>query len=123
MKKAYLLLALNLFCFTHASFTQTTDKIVSQIVSEVYGNSQLETLGHELLDVIGPRLVGTPQMQQAHDWALTKYTNWGIAAKNEQWGQWRGWERGITHIDMVSPRIELLSVSALFIRGSHFLSF
>lgn len=113
MKKAYLLLALHLFCFTHASFTQTTDKIVSQIVSEVYGNSQLETLGHELLDVIGPRLVGTPQMQQAHDWALTKYTNWGIAAKNEQWGQWRGWERGITHIDMVSPRIQTLKGTQL----------
>ena len=34
---------------------------------------QLEPLAHELLDVIGPRLVGTPQMKQAHDWAVAKY--------------------------------------------------
>ncbi|MDL5512828.1 M20/M25/M40 family metallo-hydrolase [Arenibacter sp. M-2] len=113
MKKAYISLTLSLLCFIQTGFTQTADKIVSQIVSEVNGNSQLETLAHELLDVIGPRLVGTPQMQQAHDWALTQYTNWGIAAKNEQWGQWRGWERGITHIDMVAPRIQTLKGTQL----------
>ena len=42
-------------------------------------------------------------MQQAHDWAVAKYKDWGITARNEKWGEWRGWERGVTHIDMVSP--------------------
>ncbi|MEJ0034234.1 MAG: hypothetical protein WDO15_29615 [Bacteroidota bacterium] len=42
-------------------------------------------------------------MQRAHDWAVAKYTSWNIPARNEKWGEWRGWERGITHIDMVSP--------------------
>ena len=82
--------------------------IVQQIVKEVNENSQLQKMGYELCDVIGPRLVGTPQMKQAHDWAVSKYTSWGITARNEQWGEWRGWERGITHIDLVSPRVRTL---------------
>jgi hypothetical protein len=31
----------------------------------VNDNSQLKKMAHELLDKIGPRLVGTPNMQQA----------------------------------------------------------
>jgi hypothetical protein len=87
---------------------QETQTIVNAIVKEANENSQLEKLGHELLDVIGPRLVGTPEMKQAHDWAVVKYSGWGINAENQQWGEWRGWQRGITHIDLVSPRIKSL---------------
>ncbi|HYE53656.1 MAG TPA: hypothetical protein VD996_02395, partial [Chitinophagaceae bacterium] len=88
---------------------QQKDSImVSNIVKEATDNSQLEKLAHELMDVIGPRLVGTPQMKQAHDWAIQKYAGWGITARNEKWGEWRGWERGISHIDMVHPRVKSL---------------
>ena len=78
------------------------------IEKEANENSQLERLAHEMLDVVGPRLVGTPQMKQAHDWAVKTYESWGISAKNEKWGEWRGWERGITHIDMLAPRVQSL---------------
>lgn len=92
------------------SFAQKKDSvIVSAIVKEATENSQLEILGHELMDGIGPRLVGTPKMQQAHDWAVAKYKSWGIEARNEKWGEWRSWERGITHIDMVQPWTKTLS--------------
>ena len=90
------------------SFAQTKDPITEAIVKEATENSQLEKIGHELIDQVGPRLVGTPQMKMANDWAVKKYTDWGISAKNEKWGDWRGWERGITHIDMISPRIKSL---------------
>jgi carboxypeptidase Q len=83
-------------------------EMVQQIVKEATDNSQLQTLGHQLVDVIGPRLVGTPQMQQAHDWAVKTYQGWGITARNEKWGEWRSWERGITHIDLVHPRVRTL---------------
>jgi len=89
-------------------WAQTNDPIIDNIITEANKNSQLETLGHQLMDEIGPRLVGTPQMKNAHDWAVKKYENWGISARNEQWGEWRGWERGITHIDMVEPRVQSL---------------
>lgn len=83
-------------------------QIVDAIVAEANDNSQLERLAHELLDVIGPRLVGTPEMKQAHDWAVETYASWDIQAENQQWGVWRGWQRGITHIDLVSPRVKSL---------------
>jgi hypothetical protein len=76
--------------------------VVEKIVQEENNNSQLQTMAHELFDGIGPRLVGTPQMKKANDWAVNKYTTWGISARNEKWGEWKGWERGITHIDMLS---------------------
>ena len=37
--------------------------IIDQIIQEANENSQLEILGQELMDGIGPRLVGTPQMK------------------------------------------------------------
>lgn len=82
--------------------------IVTSIVKEATENSHLEKLAHELVDGIGPRLVGTPQMIQAKDWAIKKYNECGIPARMETWGEWRGWERGATHIDMISPRVKSL---------------
>lgn len=93
---------------TAISFAQSTDAIVDSMVTEAFKRSQLEPLAKELLDGIGPRLVGSPNMQQANDWAVEKYKSWGITARNEQWGQWRGWERGVSHIDMVYPRVKSL---------------
>ena len=87
--------------------------VVEKIVQEENSHSQLQTLAHELFDKIGPRLVGTPQMQKANEWAVDKYTGWGIASRNEKWGEWKGWERGITHIDMLSPRVKSLEGNQL----------
>lgn len=87
---------------------ETKDPVIEAILKEASQNSQLEKLGLELMDGIGPRLVGSPQMQKAHEWAVTKYSGWGITARNEKWGEWRGWERGITHVDMIHPRVKSL---------------
>jgi len=100
---------LSLFFLTVSlTSAQSKQEMVEKIVKEAESNSQLEKLAHELLDVVGPRLVGTPQMKNAHDWAVKKYSNWDISARNEEYGKWKGWERGITHIDMISPRIQSL---------------
>jgi carboxypeptidase Q len=104
-------IALFLFAISISAGTKAQDKdsaVIAAISREANENSQLQKLGHELMDLIGPRLVGSPQMQQAHDWAVAKYKTWDIAARNEKWGEWRGWERGITHIDMVHPRVKTL---------------
>lgn len=82
--------------------------VIDNMIKEANENSQLERLAHELLDVVGPRLVGTPQMEHASKWAIEQYAKWGIEARQEKYGTWRGWERGITHIDMVSPRVQSL---------------
>ncbi len=101
MKKSYLLgLGLLLLFNTRV---QAQDQVINDIIKEARENSQLKAIGHEVMDGIGPRLVGSPQMLQAHNWAVEKYKGWGIEARNEKWGEWRGWERGITHIDMTAP--------------------
>ena len=94
-------------------FAQTKDPVIENIVKEATDNSQLKNLAHELMDQIGPRLVGTPEMKEANDWAVKKYTDWGISAKNEKWGEWRGWQRGASQITMVSPRIKSLEATQL----------
>src|ERR1700748_3669011 len=71
--------------------------VIDSIMAEETNHSQLELLAHQLFDGIGPRLVGTPQMKQANDWAVEKYKSWDIPAHHEKWGEWRGWERGISH--------------------------
>lgn len=108
MNRSRLVIIAFLLLVNTSVFSQEKDPIIENIIKEANENSQLQLLGHELLDIIGPRLVGTPQMKNAHDWAVAKYGEWGISAKNEKWGEWRGWERGITHIDMVYPRIQSL---------------
>lgn len=82
---------------------QTKDQMTKAIMEETYSSSQLERLAYELLDGIGPRLVGSPKMQQSHDWAVKQFKDWGIDARNEQWGEWKSWERGTSSIEMVFP--------------------
>ena len=111
MNKKLLLVALMLLPSTFL-FAQS-DKLIAEMTKEAQENSQLEPLAHQLLDIVGPRLVGTPQMKQANDWAVKKYAGWGISAKNEKWGEWKAWERGITHIDLISPRVRSLEGTQL----------
>ena len=58
--------------------TEIKNPMVDAIIREATENSQLEKLAHEFMDGIGPRLVGTPEMQKAGDWAVAKYKDWGI---------------------------------------------
>jgi hypothetical protein len=112
--KPFVLIVLVNLVSIAAGYGQATDTLlIRKIVKEATNNSQLEKLAHELIDGIGPRLVGTPQMQQANEWAVAKYKSWGVNARNEKWGEWRGWERGISHIDMVYPRVRTLEGTQL----------
>jgi carboxypeptidase Q len=112
-KISTLYLAIAIVLSVGTTFAQIKDPIVDAIVKEANENSQLEKLGRELIDGIGPRLVGSPQMMKAHEWALKKYGDWGISARNEKWGEWRGWERGVSHIDMIYPRVRSLEGTQL----------
>lgn len=77
--------------------------LLAKFSDEAWNNSQLETLGMQLMDDIGPRLMGTPQMIHANEWVMNTYKSWGIESWTEQYGTWRGWERGSTHVRMTKP--------------------
>jgi len=100
---------LALFIFGSTQLVAQDKAIIEAIVEKANNDSQLELLAHELMDQIGPRLVGTPEMEASHNWVVEKYKSWGIEAENQQWGEWKAWERGISHIDMVSPRVQSLN--------------
>jgi hypothetical protein len=91
----------------------TDDPVVQQIWAEGMENSQTYALAQALLDSIGPRLPGSPGNDAAVEWLLAKYEAWGISARKEQFGTWRGWTRGVTHIDLIAPRVRTLEGTML----------
>jgi carboxypeptidase Q len=91
----------------------TDDPVLQQLHAEATENSHLERLGMQLLDSIGPRLTGSPGINRAHDWAMRTLQGWGYEARNEEYGTWRAWNRGHTHIDLVAPRLRSLEGTML----------
>jgi len=86
----------------------TADAVLRRIWTEGMERSQVERLAQALLDSIGPRLTGTPGYTAAADWAIATYQGWGVTARKEQYGTWRGWRRGTSHIDLIQPRVRTL---------------
>jgi carboxypeptidase Q len=80
------------------------DPVLERIWEEGMDNSHIYQLGQTLMDVIGPRLTGSPQLDQAHDWIVETYGEWGIQAENQQYGTWMAWDHGVTHLDLLQPR-------------------
>ncbi len=91
-----------------AQSTPAADAAIKQIWSLGMENSQTPRLAQALLDSLGPRLLGSPDMAAAQQWAINMLGSWGIEAKNENFGTWRGWRRGYSHIDLIAPRVRSL---------------
>jgi hypothetical protein len=91
----------------------TDDAVIRRIWQMGMGDSQVEMLAQTLLDSIGPRLVGSPEIKAGNDWLVKMYSGWGIPARNEQYGTWTGWRRGISHIDLLAPRVRSLEGTML----------
>jgi carboxypeptidase Q len=89
------------------------DPVIQRIWEEGMEASQTYALAQALLDSIGPRLNGSPAHKAANDWAVKMFRSWGIEARNEQFGTWMSWERGVTHIDLVEPRVRSLEGTLL----------
>ena len=99
--------------FPQASGFAVEDPVLRRIWAIETDSSQLPRLAQVLFDSLGPRLTASPGMTAAQNWLLATYTGWGITARKEQYGTWRGWRRGKTHIDLVAPRQRTLEGMAL----------
>jgi hypothetical protein len=86
----------------------TTDPVLKRIWEEGMDRSQVYDLAQTLLDSVGPRLTGAPGMKAASDWVISTYGKWGITARAENYGTWRGWRRGTSHLDLIAPRVRSL---------------
>lgn len=88
----------------------TDDPVIRHIWEQgMEEGSQAYALSQILMDSIGPRLMGTPGYEASADWLMAKYAEWGIESERQDYGTWRGWERGVSHIDLIEPRIRTLS--------------
>jgi hypothetical protein len=92
---------------------QVTDPVLQKMWSIGMDSSKTWDLAQVLFDSIGPRLTGTPNGKSASDWVMKMYRSWGIEAKTEQYGTWRGWRRGHSHIDLVKPYVRSLEATML----------
>ncbi len=79
----------------------TDDPVLQGIWDEGMNNSQFEALSQVLLDEIGPRLTASPGIEAAQRWAVETMRRWGVDAKREQYGTREGWDRGVSHVDLI----------------------
>jgi carboxypeptidase Q len=85
-----------------------TDPVLERIWRMGMEESRAHLIAQPLIDSIGPRLTGAPAMEWANDWAVELIRSWDVQARKEQYGTWLGWDRGITHIDLIEPRVRSL---------------
>ncbi len=58
-----------------------------------------------LSDVYGPRLTGSPAIQQASEWAMKKFAEWGLAnIHQERWKFGKGWTLVKFSANLVEPQ-------------------
>ncbi|MEZ4425048.1 MAG: M20/M25/M40 family metallo-hydrolase [Gemmatimonadota bacterium] len=92
----------------------TADPVIRAMWEQGMGSgSQVEPLAQALMDSIGPRLMGSPAYDAAGDWLISRYREWGVQAEKRPYGTWTGWERGITHVDLLAPRVRSLQAMML----------
>jgi hypothetical protein len=82
---------------------------INKIKAEGMQHSQVMELNSWLDDVYGPRLTGSPGVQQAANWAMSKMKEWGLVnVKLEPWtnrnGFDRGWSNDKFYLHAVSPQ-------------------
>jgi carboxypeptidase Q len=87
---------------------------ITRIRYEGFHNSKATELASGLMDSIGERLTGSPNMKRANDWTRDKLTEMGLSnAHLEAWGPFgRGWANQYVNARMTSPDITPLIVYA-----------
>jgi hypothetical protein len=90
------------------SFQERLDHAtIQQIRDEGLARSQVMDHISWLADVFGPRLTGGPGIRQASDWAMKKFTEWGLANPHrEHFPFGRGWALERFHAQMIEPQVQ-----------------
>jgi carboxypeptidase Q len=87
---------------------------ISRIRYEGFHNSKVMEYASGLMDSIGERLTGSPNMKRANEWTRDQLTAMGLSNSHlEPWGPFgRGWANQYTNVRMTSPDIAPLLVYA-----------
>jgi len=95
--------------------------MVTRIRQEGFRNSKVMETASALMDKIGPRLTGSPNMKRANEWTRRQLEEWGLAnARLERWEPFgRGWAYEVATVRMLSPDVsELLALPLAWSPGT-----
>ena len=84
----------------------------ARIIDEGMNRSQVMVTAHELMAGIGPRLTISSNMGRAQDWAIAKFSSYGLTnIHREGFTFGRGWDIVDSSVSLVSPRpIKLVAI-------------
>jgi hypothetical protein len=93
-----------------ASAPQSSERIdpvaLAKIRDEGLNRSQVMDTAFWLTDRYGPRLNGSPEFDEAGDWAVRRLRQWGIErVRKERFASGRGWSLRNFHATMTVPRV------------------
>jgi len=110
-----------MLAFHSLAWSQTQEKaekvdldVITRIRYEGFHNSKVMELASGLMDSIGERLTGSPNMKRANEWTRDQLTAMGLSNVHlEAWGPFgRGWANQYVNARMTSPDITPLIVYA-----------
>jgi carboxypeptidase Q len=93
------------------SIAQSQEKLdletISRIRNEGFHDSKVMDFATGLMDSIGERLTGSPNMKRANEWTRDQFTAMGLSNSHlEPWGPFgRGWANQYVNVRMTSPDI------------------
>ncbi len=96
--------------------------MVTQIRQEGFHRSKVMETASRLMDSIGPRLTGSPNMKRANEWTRKQLEDWGLVnAHLESWGPFgRGWSYEECSVRMTAPdSAELLALPMAWTPGTN----
>ena len=80
---------------------------LTRIREEGLQRSQVMETVSWLADVYGPRLTGSPTMEQAGEWAMRKLREWGLSnVHDERFAFGRGWSLEHFSAHMIEPQVQ-----------------
>ena len=89
----------------HQAPAEAAQAAYTRIRDEGVSRSKVMDYATELIDGIGPRLTGSPNLKKAIDWARERLTQMGLSqVRAESWGEFGvGWEQRNVWVRMVAP--------------------
>src|SRR5471032_3126088 len=111
MRRAILvmLLAASAAPFVGAQGDRLDYAMLGSIRDEGLNRSQVMDRISWLSDVYGPRLTGSPGIQQASEWTMKTFREWGLVnVHQERWSFGKGWSLVRFSAHLVEPQIQPL---------------
>ncbi len=94
------------------TYRKAMENADQKIAAEVEAHSELIKNLEYLTTQIGARLTGSPQMQQASDWTLKRFRDYGVDAHLETTQIAHGWTRGLETAEITSPIQKRIGIHA-----------